>query len=179
MFMRNAVLAVAAVLAALTSAPSRAAGPGLGVPVSEADLAPLAISVFPDGRGLPPGQATAIDGVDAYVTHCARCHGLRGQGKPGPALVGGIGSLGTKAPVKTVGSFWPHASTLFDYTRRTMPYDRPMSLTDKEVYGVTAYVLWLNAIIGKDFVLDAQSLPKVRMPNREGFVDASQGTPGR
>lgn len=173
------VLRCALTLAVIVTMPCSAAGPGLGVAVQESELAPLAISVFPDGRGLPPGQATAIDGVDAYVAHCARCHGLRGQGKPGPALVGGIGSLGTKAPVKTVGSYWPYASTLFDYVRRSMPYDRPMTLTDSELYGVTAYVLWLNAIVAKDFVLDAQSLPKVRMPNRDGFVDASQGAPGR
>lgn len=149
-----------------------AAGPDLGKPVSEAEVAPLAISVFPDGRGLPPGRATAVDGVDAYLRHCARCHGTRGQGKPGPALAGGLGSLATKNPVRTVGSYWPYATTLFDYVRRSMPYDAPMSLTDEEVYGVTAYVLWTNGIIGRDTVLDATSLPGVRMPNRAGFVNA-------
>jgi len=161
---------VAGVLA--FAGPVSAGSPDLGKPLSEAEVAPLAISVFPDGRGLPPGQATAVDGVDAYLRHCARCHGTRGQGKPGPALVGGLGSLATKNPVRTVGSYWPYATTLFDYIRRSMPYDAPMSLTDEEVYGVTAYVLWANGIIGRDTVLDAKSLPGVRMPNRAGFVNA-------
>lgn len=171
MFTDRRVSAVVVGLFAVITAAS-ADGPDLGKPVSEADVAPLAISVFPDGRGLPPGQATPVDGVDAYLRHCARCHGTRGQGKPGPALSGGLGSLATQVPVRTVGSFWPYATTLFDYIRRSMPYDAPMSLTDEEVYGVTAYVLWVNGIIGKDTVLDATSLPGVRMPNRAGFVNA-------
>lgn len=146
--------------------------PDLGEPVSGAAVAALDVSVFPDGRGLPPGSGSAVDGVDAYVAKCASCHGLRGEGKPSPALVGGLGSLGTAKPVKTVGSFWPYATTLFDYIRRAMPYDRPMSLTDAETYGITAYILWRNGIIDSDFVLDARTLPEVRMPNGAGFVDA-------
>ena len=101
-------------------------------------------------------------------------HGEKGAGKPADALVGGIGSLATPKPVRTVGSYWPYATTLFDYTRRAMPITNPLSLTDDEVYAVSAYVLFLNGIIGEDAVMNAQTLPQVKMPNRDGFVDMSR-----
>jgi hypothetical protein len=148
------------------------AAPDLGEPLTDADLAGLAITIGPDGRGLPSGQGTAIDGVDLYVEKCASCHGVRGQGRTGPALAGGAGTLAGRSPVRTVGSYWPQATTLFDYIRRAMPYDRPLSLTNEQVYQVTAYVLWLNGIVGRDEVIDARSLPAVKMPNRAGFVNA-------
>ncbi len=148
------------------------AAPDLGDPVKVDDLVGLSITIGPDGRGLPPGRGTAIDGVDIYVEKCASCHGVRGQGRTGPALAGGAGTLAGKNPVRTVGSYWPHATTLFDYIRRAMPYDRPMSLTNEQVYQLTAYVLWLNGIVGRDEVVDARSLPEVKMPNRAGFVNA-------
>lgn len=168
---------VSVVMAMVLSAGADAAGPKLGQPASEIDIALVEIDVAPDGEGLPPGKATVADGVDVYIEKCAACHGQRGEGVTAPALVGGFGTLATKAPVKTVGSYWPYATTLFDYIRRAMPYDRPMSLTNQEVWGLTAYVLWMNGIIGRSDVLDAATLPKVRMPNRDGFVDGRDGRP--
>lgn len=168
---------VSVVLAMVLSGGADAAGPKLGQPASEIDIALVEIDVAPDGEGLPPGKATVADGVDVYIEKCAACHGQRGEGVTAPALVGGFGTLATKAPVKTVGSYWPYATTLFDYIRRAMPYDRPMSLTNQEVWGLTAYVLWMNGIIGRSDVLDAATLPKVRMPNRDGFVDGRDGRP--
>ena len=114
---------------------------------------------------------TAAQGEAVYAAKCQACHGEKGAGRPNDALVGGKGSLEAgKAPVKTVGSYWPYATTLFDYIRRAMPFLDSKSLTNDELYAVSAYILSLNEIIGKDDVLDAQSLPKVRMPNRDGFI---------
>jgi cytochrome c len=135
-------------------------------------LAAMDISIPPSGAGLPAGGADARDGAKVYAAKCASCHGVKGEGKPADRLVGGIGTL-TKERIRTVGSYWPYATTLFDYTRRAMPTTAPMTLTNEEVYGVTAYVLFLNGIIRDDEVMNAQSLPRVRMPNREGFVDYS------
>jgi cytochrome c len=147
-------------------------GPNLGVTPSAAMLAAMDISIPPSGAGLPAGGADARDGAKVYAAKCASCHGVKGEGKPADRLVGGIGTL-TKERIRTVGSYWPYATTLFDYTRRAMPTTAPMTLTNEEVYGVTAYVLFLNGIIRDDEVMNAQSLPRVRMPNREGFVDYS------
>ena len=150
-----------------------AADINLGQPASAEDIAAIDISIPPSGKGLPPGSGDATAGVMVYEQKCASCHAAGGQGKPADALVGGIGSLGTAKPVKTVGSFWPYATTLFDYIRRTMPLNAPMTLTDDEAYAVTAYVLTINGIISTDVILDADSLPAVRMPNRGGFIDRS------
>jgi cytochrome c len=109
-----------------------------------------------------------------YAAKCIACHGAEGAGKPADQLVGGIGSLATANPVRTVGSYWPYATTLFDYVRRAMPTTAPRSLTDDEVYAVSAYVLNLNGIVAADAVMDAQTLPQVKMPNRHGFVDYSR-----
>jgi cytochrome c len=108
-----------------------------------------------------------------YAAKCQACHGEKGTGKPADPLVGGIGTLASASPVRTVGSYWPHATTLFDYTRRAMPTNAPRTLTDDEVYAVTAYVLYLNGIIGETHTLNAETLPQVKMPNRSGFVDRS------
>jgi S-disulfanyl-L-cysteine oxidoreductase SoxD len=106
-----------------------------------------------------------------YASHCLACHGERGAGKPNDALVGGIGSLAADKPaMKTVGSFWPYATTIFDYVRRAMPYNESKTLTNDELYAVAAYILQLNGIIGENDTMNAQTLPKVRMPNRDGFV---------
>ena len=102
------------------------------------------------------------------------CHGAKGVGKPADALAGGVGSLASKTPLRTVGSYWPYATTLFDYVRRAMPLENPLSLSNDEVYAVSAYVLFLNGIIGQDPQMNAQTLPQVKMPNRDGFVDMSQ-----
>jgi S-disulfanyl-L-cysteine oxidoreductase SoxD len=145
--------------------------PQLGQPISPADLAPWDISIGPDGAGLPPGSGTAAQGEAIYVAKCQACHGEKGAGKPNDALVGGMGTLAPdKVPMKTVGSFWPYATTLFDYVRRAMPFQESQSLTGDELYAVSAYILHLNGIIGANDALDAQSLPRIRMPNRDGFV---------
>jgi S-disulfanyl-L-cysteine oxidoreductase SoxD len=169
MSMLKHLVAGAAILA-LTAAAS-AQAPKFGQPIAPADLAPWDISIGPDGAGLPPGRGTATQGEVVYTAKCQACHGEKGAGRPNDRLVGGKGTLApNQAPVKTVGSYWPYATTLFDYIRRAMPFQDSKSLTDDEAYAVSAYILSLNEIIGKDDVLDAQSLPKVRMPNRDGFV---------
>lgn len=149
------------------------AGPNLGRIATATEIAAIDISIPPSGAGLPPGRGTAREGATVYAAKCASCHGAKGEGKPADALAGGIGSLASKAPRRTVGSFWPYATTLFDYTRRSMPIDAPMSLSNDEVYAVTAFVLALNGIIRDDAELNAQTLPRVAMPNRNGFIDSS------
>ena len=109
-----------------------------------------------------------------YASKCESCHGASGAGKPADPLVGGQGTLASDNPVRTVGSYWPYATTLFDYVRRAMPTNAPKSLTDSEVYAVTAYVLQLNGVIPQDAVMSAQTLPQVKMPNRDGFIDYSR-----
>jgi S-disulfanyl-L-cysteine oxidoreductase SoxD len=130
------------------------------------------ISIAPDGQNLPSGNGGPVHGRKVYDSKCAFCHGVNGKGGDGlaDALVGGIGTLTSNTPVKTVGSYWPYATTLFDYIRRAMPLNKPMTLTNDEVYGVSAYILYLNGIIADKEVMDAESLPRVVMPNRYGFV---------
>jgi mono/diheme cytochrome c family protein len=155
----------------LCAAPVLAQAPRLGQPIAPADIAPWDISIGPDGAGLPPGRGTAAQGEAVYATQCQACHAEKGAGTPNDPLVGGIGSLAPdKAPVRTVGSYWPYATTLFDYVRRAMPFQESKSLTSDELYAVSAYILHLNGIIGSEDVIDAESLPKVRMPNRDGFI---------
>jgi len=150
--------------------PVLAQGPKLGQPVAPDDMAAWDISIAPDGNGLPPGRGTAKEGEAVFAAKCQACHNEKGVGSPNDALVGGMGSLvAGKAPVKTVGSYWPYATTLFDYVRRAMPFQETKSLSSDEIYAVSAYILNLNGIIGADDVVDAQFLPKVRMPNRDGF----------
>jgi cytochrome c len=147
--------------------------PGLGEPVSATEIALVDISIPPSGAGLPRGSGDARAGAKVYAAKCQACHGEKGAGKPADPLVGGMGTLASPSAVRTVGSYWPYATTLFDYTRRAMPTNAPRSLTDDEVYAVTAYVLYLNGIIGETHTLNAETLPQVRMPNRDGFVDRS------
>jgi S-disulfanyl-L-cysteine oxidoreductase SoxD len=157
--------------AILVAFPVLAQAPQFGQALTPADIAPWDISIGPDGAGLPSGSGTAARGEAVYAAKCQACHGGKGVGGPNDALVGGFGSLAAgKTPVKTVGSYWPYATTLFDYIRRAMPFPQTKSLTNDEVYAVSAYVLHLNGIIGTEEVLDAQSLPKVKMPNRDGFI---------
>lgn len=144
--------------------------PALGTPVGAGEIARWDISIPPSGAGLPAGSGTARQGQPVYEQRCLSCHGAKGAGKPADALAGGIGSLAGKTPVRTVGSYWPYATTLFDYVRRAMPITSPLSLTNDEVYAVTAYVLALNGIVGEDAAMNARTLPQVKMPNREGFV---------
>jgi S-disulfanyl-L-cysteine oxidoreductase SoxD len=168
---RNLPMSIALALAFGTGAAIAADAPGLGQPVTEADLAKWDISIGPDGVGLPAGSGTTTQGAAVYAQKCEACHGKEGKGGPNAALVGGIGSLaGPGEAVKTVGSYWPYATTVFDFIRRAMPWPQPKSLTNDEVYAVTAYVLKLNGIIGDNDAMNAETLPKVRMPNRDGFV---------
>ena len=142
---------------------------GLGKPIAENQIQAWNIDVGPSGEGLPPGSSTAIIGEKIYQQQCASCHGDQGQGGVANRLVGG-GSLNTNSPVKTVGSFWPYSTTIFDYVKRAMPHQAPQSLTDDQVYAATAYILYLNKIISKDAVMDSKTLPLVKMPNRDGFI---------
>jgi cytochrome c len=180
------VTTVAITLAAQTSTPQSATprstssrpptpkGPSLGVPATEADIAAVDLSIGPDGAGLPPGSGTAKQGAAVYAAKCIACHGPEGANGINDRLVGGRGTLASATPVRTIGSYWPYATTLFDYVRRAMPYPAPHSLTDTEAYSVTAYLLNLNGVIGLDDVMDATSLPRVKMPNRDGFIPAIQ-----
>lgn len=143
---------------------------GVGHAASERDLAAWNIDVAADGAGLPAGSGSVTNGKTIYAQQCAACHGAKGEGKPADQLVGGKGTLASANPVKTIGSFWPYATTVFDFINRAMPYNAPQSLTPDEVYSVTAYLLYLNGVVAADTVLDARSLPKVRMPNRDGFI---------
>jgi cytochrome c len=143
---------------------------GVGRAPTADELTRIDIDVMPDGRGLPTGGGTAEDGRAMYASRCAACHGATGTEGPDHVLAGGQGSLRTARPLKTVGSFWPYATTLWDYINRTMPYDRPGTLSPGEVYAVTAYVLHLNGIVSERDVMTPSTLSRVRMPNREGFV---------
>jgi S-disulfanyl-L-cysteine oxidoreductase SoxD len=128
------------------------------------------IDIAPDGTGLPPGRGGVAEGARLYAKLCVACHGAAGEGGPMDRLAGGQGTLASAKPVRTIGSFWPFATTVFDYVRRAMPFNAPQTLADDEVYALTAYLLFLNGVVTESAVLDAQSLPRVRMPNRDGFV---------
>ena len=145
------------------------AGPDLGQPVGEADLAAWDISILPDGRGLPPGGGTPAQGAKIYAQKCALCHGENGKGGVNAALVGGA-PVKDMNSTKTIANFWPYATTVFDFIRRAMPFQQPRSLTDDEVYALTAYILAANKLIGESDAMNAETLPKVRMPNRDGFI---------
>jgi cytochrome c len=162
--------AVAAVLLPFTAL-SAAEKPIGRVPTAE-EIARWDIDVRPDGLGLPPGRGTAKEGEEIYLARCASCHGEFGEAVGRwPPLVGGQGSLTWDEPIKTVTSYWPYATTVFDYIKRAMPFGDAQSLTDDEVYAITAFLLASDGIISEDFVVDAQSLPKIVMPNADGFVE--------
>jgi cytochrome c len=168
-------LLAAGTLLALCSA-AFAQSPNLGKPISPEDLAAWDISIGPDGAGLPPGSGTPKQGEEVFNTKCQACHGAKGAGQPNDRLVGGMGTLaGDKPAVKTVGSYWPYATTLFDYVRRAMPYVDSKSLSNDEVYAVAAYILSLNGVIGDTETMNAQTLPHVKMPNRDGFIPFHRG----
>ena len=141
-----------------------------GRPATPAEIAGWDIDASPDGAGLPPGHGDVRQGEAIFAAKCAACHGAHGEGKPMDRLAGGFGTVFDAKSERTVGSFWPYATTLFDYVRRAMPFDAPQSLTPDQVYAVCAYVLYLNKLVPQDAVLDAQTLPKIEMPNRSHFV---------
>jgi len=157
-----------AVAAALLVLPAYAFD--FGRPASSDEIKRWDIDVQPDGKGLPDGSGTVAHGKEVFAENCAACHGDNGQGGIKDRLVGGQGTLASDKPIKTVGSFWPYATTLFDYIHRAMPYQAPGSLSVDDYYALTAYVLSLNGILAPDGKLDKETLPKVKMPNRDGFI---------
>ncbi|MGY3528179.1 c-type cytochrome [Bradyrhizobium sp. USDA 4452] len=165
----KAVLVVGAIamLAAGAQAEDRF---GIGRPATPAEIAGWNIDIGRDGSNLPPGSGSVERGRTVFAEQCAACHGDNGQGAVGDRLVGGQGSLASPKPIRTVGSYWPYAPTLFDYIRRAMPQNAPQSLSNEDVYAVSAYILSLNGIVPANAVLDAKSLAAVKMPNRDGFV---------
>jgi cytochrome c len=163
-------LLAASVAALCVSSALAQPGPNLGVGISAADAAAWDINIQPDGSGLPPGAGKAADGAKIYATKCIACHGTDGAGQPNDRLVGGQGTLTQFAQVRTLGSYWPYATTVFDYIRRAMPFQAPESLTNGEAYALTAYLLAKNGIIRERDEINARTLPKVRMPNRDGFI---------
>ena len=147
---------------------------GFGTPATPDELAKF-FSIPPDGRGLPSGSGNVKKGAELYALACAACHGEKLEGNPakgigGDKLLGGRGSLATKTPVKTVESYWPYATTLFDYTKRAMPFNAPGSLSDDDIYSIVAYILSEAKIIKPTETMDAKTLPAVTMPNKDGFV---------
>lgn len=172
-------VAALVLLLALAAGPAGAAppSPNLGRPATPAEVAGWDIDIPPDGSGLPPGSGTPAQGALVYRQKCQACHGESGAGGPNDRLVGGQGTLAGSSPVRTIGSYWPYATTLFDYIRRAMPYPQPQSLSDAEVYALSAYLLHLNGLIGAEEVMDATTLPQVRMPNRDQFIEVYPSRP--
>lgn len=143
---------------------------GIGRPATAAEIAGWNIDIKPDGSNLPAGRGSVTQGRDVFAQQCASCHGEKGEGGIGDRLVGGQGTIGTSKPIRTIGSYWPYATTLFDYIRRAMPQNAPQSLSNEDVYAVSAYLLYLNGLVGADAMLDAKSLAAIKMPNRDKFV---------
>jgi len=174
MFTRRALVLVGCVVSLTGCAGSTGSTPretpNLGRPATQAEIAGWDISIAPDGAGLPAGRGTSAQGARVYEAKCQTCHGAKGVGQPNDRLVGGQGTLASTAPVRTVGSYWPYATTVFDYVRRSMPYTQSQSLTNDEVYAVTAYLLHQNGIIAETDEMNAQTLPRVKMPNRDHFI---------
>ncbi len=150
--------------------PAQSPNYGLGHKANPEQVKNWDFAISPDGKELPPGSGTAAEGSKVYAAQCASCHGKTGKEGPKDVLVGGFGTLNTEKPVKTIGSYWPYATTVWDYINRSMPFNKPGSLTADEVYAVTAYLLSLNDIIKPSEAMNAKSLPQVRMPNRNGFI---------
>ncbi|GAA4337025.1 cytochrome c [Pigmentiphaga soli] len=156
-------------LGCMLSCTAHAGYDGLGRAPTAAEIAGWNIDVDPSGTALPKGGGTVAGGQKIYQTMCVSCHGMKLEGGLGPALVGGQGTLASDKPVKTVGSYWPYATTLFDYIRRAMPFQAPQSLTNEQVYSVTGYVLHMNGLLPADAEVNAKTLMSVKMPNRNGF----------
>ncbi len=146
-------------------------GPGLGQPATAEEVAALSINVFPDGNGLPEGSGSVAQGASLYQSRCIVCHGASGLGGSAEPLAGAEMGLTGEWPEKTIGTLWPYATTLFDFTRRSMPMTAPGSLSDDESYALTAYLLYLNGIVDEDTVLNKETLTQVKMPNVDGFIN--------
>jgi cytochrome c len=169
MFMREFATAACALAFAIAASAAFAESPHLGKPVGQSDLAEWNINILPDGTNLPPGNGKAAEGAKIFADKCALCHGDNGKGGIAARLIGGPPKA-TLDGGKTIANYWPYATTLFDFIRRAMPYTQPRSLTDQEVYSLVAYLLAQNKLIGDDDEMNATTLPKVRMPNRDNFV---------
>ena len=170
MFTSRCAIFSASLLLAMMTGASLAETPNLGKPIDEAAIAAWDISILPDGTGLPKGSGTPAQGVPIFAEKCAACHGDNGKGGEAAALVSDRELAGISAAQKTIRNFWPYSTTIFDFIRRAMPAQMPHSLTDDEVYALTAYILAENKLIGANDTMDAQSLPKVKMPNRDNFI---------
>ena len=149
-------------------------GPNLGKPAPSKLIKQWDIDIFPSGKGLPKGQGTAVSGKKVYQTQCLSCHGVDGTGDSADELAGASHSLTDTPPDKIIGTYWPYATTLFDFTRRAMPLNSPGSLNNNQLYAVSAYLLFLNGLIDKDDIINANTLPKIKMPNRNGFINIYQ-----
>ena len=170
---RLAKLVVGLAIVAATVAPADAAKLGLGRAATAEEIAGWDIDVRPDGQGLPKGKGTAAKGEEIFLEKCSTCHGDFGEGRDRwPVLAGGHGTLASDRPDKTIGSFWPYASTIFDYIRRSMPFGDAQSLTPDEVYALTAYILNLNEVIkDSNFELNEKNFTTIKMPNAATFYD--------
>ena len=166
----RAIVVAALCFASAAAATAQSPTYGVGRPPRADELLAIDIEVLPDGTGLPAGRGSADAGLPVYKSRCALCHGPTGREGPQDVLAGGAGTLATLKPLKTVGSYWPYATTLWDYLNRAMPFDHPSTMAPDQVYAVTAYVLSLAHIVPENAVLDARSLPQIRMPNRDGFI---------
>jgi S-disulfanyl-L-cysteine oxidoreductase SoxD len=176
MYMRSLLLLCG--LTTLAVGNALAEGPNIGKPIDPADIAAWNIDIEPDGAGLPAGSGTSVQGSSTFSAKCALCHGeggrggvFLGQGAPAaPALVDDKKIVGIDEATVTIANYWPYATTLFDYIRRAMPWTEPRSLSNDEVYALTAYILAQNKLIDAEATINAQTLPKVQMPNRNGFI---------
>jgi len=168
MRMPKQIVIVAALMFAVSALSAQSYG--LGRAATTDEVTSWDVTIGPDGKGLPAGSGTPAEGAQVYDLRCKECHGEAAAGGDQVGFIGKPEQLLDEKTVRTVGSYWPYATTLFDYTRRAMPFDRPGTLTNDQIYAVTAYILELNEIIGKDEAMNAESLPKVKMPNRDGFI---------
>lgn len=166
-----ATMAAATPVSAQQHPPAAASRLDIGRAPAAAEIRAWDIDVAPDGAGLPEGAGSVEQGKLLYAQKCAACHGAAGEGGPADVLVGG-GTLASKSAKRTIGNYWPYATTVFDYVRRAMPLDKPGSLTAEEVYALSAWLLHANGIVGADAVMNAKTLPAVGMPNRDGFIAA-------
>lgn len=141
-----------------------------GRPVTGAEISQQSLTIFPDGTGLPPGSGSVAEGAAIFAAKCQDCHGVNGVGGSQARLTGGIGTLATDAPIKTIASYWQYSTTVFDFIRRAMPFPQPQSLTNDEVYALVAFLLSVDGIVEPDTILNAATLPKVPLPNRNGFI---------
>jgi mono/diheme cytochrome c family protein len=170
MFTLKFAFVAAASLLATTATVSLAETPHLGKPLDEAAIANWDISILPDGTGLPKGSGNSAQGAAIFAEKCSACHGDNARGGAAAALVDDRKLAGISASQKTIKNFWPYATTIFDFIRRAMPFNAPRSLSDDEVYALTAYILAENKLIGANDTMNAETLPKVKMPNRDNFI---------